>query len=84
LEAILNRAALRAELSEKSTLNGEMLKETITNFRSPEYPLAIELQTLVAVRECTHKNMVPEKYQKLLPAEIEARINELLQMLRQK
>ena len=84
IEAILTRAALAADVKHKSALSIEIMKETITNFRSPEYPLAIELQTLVAVRECTHQDMVPEKYRTLPAAAIEARINELLVMLRQK
>jgi SpoVK/Ycf46/Vps4 family AAA+-type ATPase len=84
IEAMLTRSALAAEVKHKATLSTEIMKETITNFRSPEYPLAIELQTLVAVRECTHQDMVPEKYRSLPAAEIEARINELLAMLRQK
>ncbi|HNL55438.1 MAG TPA: AAA family ATPase [Turneriella sp.] len=84
IEAMLTRSALAAEVKHKTTLSTDIMKETITNFRSPEYPLAIELQTLVAVRECTHQDMVPEKYRSLPAAEIEARINELLAMLRQK
>lgn len=84
IEAMLTRSALAADVKYKSALSTEIMKETITNFRSPEYPLAIELQTLVAVRECTHQDMVPEKYRSLPAAEIEARINELLVMLRQK
>lgn len=84
IEAMLTRSALAAEVKHKTALSTDIMKETITNFRSPEYPLAIELQTLVAVRECTHQDMVPEKYRSLPAAEIEARINELLAMLRQK
>ena len=84
IEAMLTRSALAADVKYKSGLSTEIMKETIANFRSPEYPLAIELQTLVAVRECTHQDMVPEKYRALPAAEIEARINELLVMLRQK
>lgn len=84
IEAMMTRAALAADVKYRAPLNAEIMKETITNFRSPEYPLAIELQTLAAVRECTHQDMVPEKYRGLPAAEIEARINELLVMLRQK
>ena len=81
---MLTRAALAAEVKHGATLSESIMKETIGNFRSPEYPLAIELQTLVAVRECTHQDMVPEKYRALKAADIEARINELLMMLRQR
>jgi SpoVK/Ycf46/Vps4 family AAA+-type ATPase len=84
IEAMMTRAALSAAVRHKTELNADIVKETITNFRSPEYPLAIELQTLVAVRECTHQDMVPEKYRGLAAADIEARINELLSMLRQR
>lgn len=84
IEAMLTRAALAAEVKHTAALSEPIMKETIGNFRSPEYPLAIELQTLVAVRECTHQDMVPEKYRALKAADIEARINELLTMLRQR
>ncbi|MBX3720466.1 MAG: ATP-binding protein [Turneriella sp.] len=84
IEAMLTRAALAAEVKHSAALSETIMKETIGNFRSPEYPLAIELQTLVAVRECTHQDMVPEKYRALKAADIEARINELLTMLRQR
>lgn len=80
----MTRAALSATVRHKTELNADIVKETIANFRSPEYPLAIELQTLVAVRECTHQDMVPDKYRGLAAADIEARINELLSMLRQR
>ena len=84
IEAMLTRAALSAEVRHASELDEKILRDTIGNFRSPEYPLAIELQTLVAVRECTHQDMVPEKYRALKAADIESRINELLAMLRQR
>lgn len=84
VEAMLTRAALVAEVKHRTMLSTEIMQETISTFRSPEYPLAIELQTLVAVRECTHQDMIPEKYRMLPAAEIEARINELMAMLRQK
>ena len=84
IEAMMTRAALAAEVKHGAALDEKILKDTIGNFRSPEYPLAIELQTLVAVRECTHQDMVPEKYRALKAADIEARINELLVMLRQR
>lgn len=84
IEAMLTRAALAAEVKHQSTLTPEILRSVVTSFRSPEYPLAIELQTLVAVRECTHRDMVPEKYRDWAASDIEARINELLAMLRQR
>ncbi|MFM9968748.1 MAG: hypothetical protein ACKVQK_10160 [Burkholderiales bacterium] len=84
IEAMLTRAALAAEVKHGAPLDAAIMKETIQNFRSPEYPLAIELQTLAAVRECTHQDMVPEKYRALSASDVEARINELLAMLRQR
>ncbi|MCX7632794.1 MAG: AAA family ATPase [Turneriella sp.] len=84
LEAILTRAALAAEVRHGAAPDRGTLSQVIRSFRSPEYPLAIELQTLVAVRECTHEDMVPERYRTLAPDAIESRINELLAMLRQR
>ncbi len=38
------------------------LEETIQDFMPPAYPHEIELQNLVAVLECTSREMVPRRF----------------------
>jgi hypothetical protein len=41
------------------------LEQTIKDFVPPSYPHEIELQNLVAVLECTSREMVPGRFQNL-------------------
>ena len=41
------------------------LEETIGDFIPPNYPHEIELQNLVAVLECTSREMVPRRFRSL-------------------
>lgn len=81
IEAILIRSALESSLKGEKKLTQETLNHTIENFLSPNYPLENELQTLNAIRECTRKELIPEKYQNLSAAETSARIKEILALL---
>jgi len=53
------------------------LKSALTDFIPPSYPTEIELQNLVAVLECTSRNLLPEKYRNLDRSEISRRAAEL-------
>ena len=48
----------------------------------PTYPLEIELQTLVAVLECTSRALLPEKYREMERETIVRRIDELRQFVK--
>jgi len=43
----------------------EDLEEAIRDFVPPSYPHEIELQNLVAVLECTSRQMIPKRFQDL-------------------
>ena len=82
IEAVLVRAALASALADEKKLSQKTLDETVANFLSPNYPLENEIQTLISIRECTRRELIPEKYKSLSPAEVSARINELIVLLR--
>jgi hypothetical protein len=57
------------------------LEKTFADFVPPSYPLEVELQTLVAVAECTSRELLPESYRQKPRDEITRRIRELKMML---
>jgi ATP-dependent 26S proteasome regulatory subunit len=63
LEAVLIRAKLRAAMADRSFVTKEDMEEALGDFVPPAYPYEIELQNLVAVLECTSKEMVPKRFQ---------------------
>ncbi len=77
MEAALTRARFRAAVDGKQRVSLEILEETFQDFLPPTYPEEIELQTLLAVKECTSKALLPEKYRYLKREEIIQRIDEL-------
>ncbi len=81
IEAILVRAKMTATMGGRAIVTREDLDETIRDFIPPAYPYEIELQNLVAVLECTSREMVPAKYQKLERSKLAAEIRELKGLL---
>jgi AAA+ superfamily predicted ATPase len=65
LEAVLIRAKFRAAMEERTFVTREDVEEAMADFVPPAYPYEIELQNLVAVLECTSKEMVPRRFQNL-------------------
>lgn len=65
LEAVLIRAKFRAAMEERAFVTREDVEEAMADFVPPAYPYEIELQNLVAVLECTSKEMVPRRFQNL-------------------
>ena len=55
MEAILTRAKFEAVAHEKTTVDLHLLEQVISNIIPPTYPEEVELQTLLAVLECTSK-----------------------------
>ena len=49
----------------------------MSDFDPADHPYDVELQNLVAVLECTSKEMIPSKFQKLSRTEILNNINEI-------
>ena len=84
IEAILVRSKMNATADNRTILTVEDIEQTIDDFIPPSYPYDIELQNLVAVLECTSKEMLPKKYQKIQRSDLVAEIQELKQLLGEK
>lgn len=81
LEAALVRAKARAVAAGRNEVSDDDLRETFADFLPPSYPLEIELQTLIAVQECTSRELLPEKYRHVDRNEIISRVRELKMIL---
>jgi ATP-dependent Zn protease len=77
LESILIRAKFHAAAENRVTITKRDLEETIHDFVPPAYPHEIDLQNLVAVLECTSREMVPRKFRNLDRSKL---VNEIQQL----
>jgi ATP-dependent 26S proteasome regulatory subunit len=81
LEAILIRAKFNAAMNNHVTVTKQDLEETMRDFIPPSYPHEIELQNLVAVLECTSREMIPKKFQNLDRKKLVSQIRDLKMLL---
>ena len=81
LEAILIRAKFNAAMNNHIIITKEDLEETIRDFIPPAYPHEIDLQNLVAVLECTSREMVPKRFNNLDRNKIIGEIQQLKTLL---
>ncbi|RKX93976.1 MAG: AAA family ATPase [Spirochaetes bacterium] len=81
LEAILIRAKFKAAMENHVILTKKDVEETIKDFVPPAYPHEIELQNLVAVLECTSKEMIPKRFQNFERTKVINQIRELKTLL---
>ena len=94
MEALFTRAKFRASAQQTGrgatppdTPNGapaitkKILEEAVCDFIPPAYPEEVELQTLVAVLECTSRALLPEKYRALERADVIQRVQELKRLV---
>ena len=81
VEAGLVRAKFRAAGDGRAKVTKADLEAVFKDFIPSTDPLAVELQTLAAVLECTSRSMVPEDYRDLSPAALSSRLNELKSLL---
>lgn len=81
LEAVLIRAKFRAAMDGRSFVTREDMEEILADFVPPAYPHEIELQNLVAVLECTSKEMVPKRFQNLDRTKLVRDIREIKELL---
>jgi len=79
MEALLIRARFRAAADgrTKGHVTPRILQEVVEDFMPPTYPLEVELQTLVAVMECTSRALLPERYRTMDRETVVRRIEEL-------
>jgi len=81
LEAVLVRAKLLAAMGDRVFVKREDMEEAMDDFVPSAYPHEVELQNLVAVLECTSKEMIPARFQKLPRSKIISEIQELKALL---
>jgi len=81
LEAILIRAKFNAAMENHVIITREDIEKTIRDFIPPAYPYEIELQNLVAVLECTSREMVPKKFRTMDRGKLVSEIQTLKTLL---
>lgn len=77
IESILIRARRVARMAGMPGLGDQHLQQVAGEFTPARDELAIEYQVLVAAREATSKEMVPQQYRGLSPADLSKRIEVL-------
>lgn len=77
IEAGLIRAKFQAVLHNRKKVTQADLDNVFGDFIPASYPLEIELQSLVAVQECTSRELLPEKYRNQDRRELSRKIQEL-------
>jgi SpoVK/Ycf46/Vps4 family AAA+-type ATPase len=81
IEAILVRSKFHAFIAGRDEVIKEDVEAVLKDFMPPSYPLEVELQNLVAVQECTSKDLLPESFQKLERETVTRRVKEIKQLL---
>ncbi len=81
IEAALVRAKFKALMSGHNKVSTEDLVDVLNSFIPPNYPLEIELQNLVALQECTSRDLLPENMRDLDRGAVTQRIRELKEMM---
>ena len=61
----------------RNKVSTEDLVAVLNSFIPPNYPLEIELQNLVALQECTSRDLLPENMRELDRNAVTQRIREL-------
>lgn len=84
IEAILVRAKFRAVNDGREEVTPADVEAVVRDFVPPSYPLEIELQNLVAVQECTSRELLPEGFQKLERDYVTRRVKELKLLLEER
>ncbi len=84
MEALLTRAKFRAASDgrTKGNVSQRILQDVVDDFIPPTYPLEVELQTLVAVLECTSKSLLPEQYRTMDRETMVRRVDELAHLIK--
>jgi hypothetical protein len=60
------------------------LEQTFQDFMPPAYPHEIELQNLVAVLECTSREMVPRRFRDIQRERLVSEIRQLKELLHER
>jgi ATP-dependent 26S proteasome regulatory subunit len=81
IEAALVRAKFRALSEGREVVQDQDVVKVLEDFIPPSYPLEIELQNLVAVQECTSRELIPAAFRDLKREDITRRVNEIKALL---
>lgn len=86
IESLLVSSIRRAALQKRAAPGPEIFREALAHFRAPEYGLEKELQELVAIREATDPEFIPEPLRQRYASPekegaLEHRIQEILALL---
>lgn len=81
LEAVLVRAKLLAAMDDRVFVTREDMEEAMGDFVPAAYPHEVELQNLVAILECTSKEMIPKKFRTYTRTQMIKEIQELKALL---
>ncbi|MDR1100496.1 MAG: AAA family ATPase [Treponema sp.] len=81
LEAVLVRAKLLAAMNERVFVTREDMEEAMGDFVPSAYPHEVELQNLVAVLECTSREMIPRRFRDYTRPRMIKEIQELKALL---
>ncbi|MDR1105692.1 MAG: AAA family ATPase [Treponema sp.] len=77
LEAVLVRAKLLAAMDNRVFVTKNDMEEAMGDFIPAAYPHEVELQNLVAILECTSKEMIPKRFRDYSRTKIIKDIQEL-------
>ena len=84
LESVLIRAKFLSAMNNHVFITRGDLEETIADFMPPAYPHEIELQNLVAVLECTSREMVPRRFREMNRDKLVTEIKQLKILLHER
>jgi len=84
LESVLIRAKFLSAMNNHVFVTKGDLEETIQDFMPPAYPHEIELQNLVAVLECTSREMVPRRFREMSRDRLVTEIKQLKVLLHER
>ncbi len=84
LESVLIRAKFLSAMNNHVFVTKGDLEETVQDFMPPAYPHEIELQNLVAVLECTSREMVPRRFRDLSRDKLVNEISQLKVLLHER
>ncbi len=82
IESIVIRCRREARAAGRKAASQEDIQSVADTFTPARDEVAVEYQTLVAVREATSKDMVPEPYRSMSATEVSERIETLRSMVR--
>ena len=84
IEAILVRSKFRAMTEGREEVVTADVEAVVKDFIPPSYPLEIELQNLVAVQECTSRDLLPDVFKSLERDFVTRRVKEIKMLLEER